>query len=49
METKNLILKKDFNEKCETIVEWLSNESYRQNLNVEAKILKGQINKIGVE
>ncbi len=44
-----MIFKKGFNEKCETIVGWLTNETYRQNLNVEAKILEGQIKKREVE
>jgi hypothetical protein len=44
-----MILKKYFNEKCETIVEWLNNETYRQNYNVEANILEGQIKKREVE
>ncbi len=44
-----MVLKKDFNEKYETIVEWLTNETYRQNYNVEAKILEGQIKKREVE
>ena len=35
-----MIFKKGFNEKCETIVGWLTNETYRQNYNVEAKIFR---------
>ena len=33
-----MIFKKDFNEKCETIVGWLNNETKRQKYNIKANI-----------